>query len=115
MNDEDVELMLGSAREAIKRRMNADQCRRCKKAMPVDVVGVYFGRQFPDMEPNGVWQVTWRPSEGGWAFIEIGTARYCLCPPCVAEVLPFKPEKRKLIPGVDYPPDNPPPVPDLEV
>ena len=117
MTDEDVEQMLSHARDAIKRRMNADHCKRCKKAMPVEVTGVYFGRQLPStgVEPNEAWQVTWKPAEQGWAFVEIGTTRYSLCPTCAVELLPFKSEKRKLIPGVDYPPGCPPPIPDLEV
>lgn len=91
MKEEEIEEALGQIREAIRHRLNADQCKRCKKPMPVTITGIYFAKQIqPDHPtPNAVWQAVWTPAEHGWATVELGLKRFCLCPPCSKEVLPF--------------------------
>jgi hypothetical protein len=91
MKEEEIEEALEQIRGAILHRLNADNCKRCKKQMPVTITGVYFVRQMqPDHPtPNAVWQAVWTPAESGWATVEIGSNRFCLCPSCAKEVLPF--------------------------
>ena len=90
MKGEEVERVLEGVRQALLSYTGGHFCRRCRREMPSQPTGICLrAATFQDDDPNGVWTVTWRATEEGWGFVEVGTDRYWICPLCVSELLPL--------------------------
>lgn len=91
MHVDKVNEILDGIRDALLSYRDGHSCRRCRKSMPSIVTSICLGAGvFNEAEPKKTWSVGWRAAEDGWAFVEIGTDRFWICPGCVSELLPLK-------------------------
>jgi len=91
MNIDDLNELLNNIKDAIVRHKDGHYCRRCQRKMPSIVAGICLDAGvYKDEEPRKVWNVNWRPTEKGWAHIEIESHEFWLCPACTNETLPFE-------------------------
>lgn len=95
MHIDELNEIMNGIQDALMSFQDGHFCRQCKKKMPSTPTGICLGAGvFNEAEPRKTWSINWRSSEDGWAFIEIGTDRFWICPGCVSELLPFRTHKK---------------------